>query len=121
VILFDQRRWCRFWRCRHRARADATHVLFWSKRADGGGKLEPLASFMTNPAGSAIVNAFGPIRQIVQGEADTPVPPGHPTGLGDGSRGVEHRHRRWYVPPVGSRAAKDLGGAEPSETGVMAS
>ena len=28
--------------------------------------VEPLAAFMTNPAGSAIVNATGPIRQIVQ-------------------------------------------------------
>jgi hypothetical protein len=34
--------------------------------------LEPLASFTTNPAGSAIVNAVGPIRQIVQGRADAP-------------------------------------------------
>jgi hypothetical protein len=25
---------------------------------------------MTNPAGSAIVNALGPIRQVVQGQAD---------------------------------------------------
>jgi len=29
--------------------------------------LEPLAGFKTNLAGSAIVNAVGPIRQIVQG------------------------------------------------------
>jgi hypothetical protein len=28
--------------------------------------VQPLAAFMTNPAGSAIVNAVGPIRQIVQ-------------------------------------------------------
>ena len=48
------------------------YVLALSDRADGGGKLEPLASFMTNPAGSAIVNAVGPIRQIVRGEADAP-------------------------------------------------
>ena len=27
---------------------------------------------MTNPAGAAIVNAVGPIRQIVQGDADAP-------------------------------------------------
>jgi YVTN family beta-propeller protein len=33
----------------------------------GGGALEPLEGFMTNPAGSAIVNAVGPIRQVVQG------------------------------------------------------
>jgi hypothetical protein len=26
---------------------------------------------MTNPAGSAIVNAIGPIRQLVRGEANT--------------------------------------------------
>jgi len=48
------------------------YVLALSERADGGGKLEPLQGFMTNPAGSAIVNSIGPIRQIVQGEADTP-------------------------------------------------
>jgi hypothetical protein len=30
--------------------------------------LQPLAAFTTNPAGSAIVNASGPIRQIVQGD-----------------------------------------------------
>ena len=33
---------------------------------------EPLAAFTTNPAGAAIVNAVGPIRQIVRGEARTP-------------------------------------------------
>ena len=48
------------------------YVLALSDRQDGGGKLGPLASFMTNPAGSAIVNAIGPIRQVVQGEADAP-------------------------------------------------
>ncbi len=42
---------------------------------------------MTNPAGSAIVNAVGPIRQIVQGEADAPrrylvIAPGSATELG---------------------------------------
>jgi YVTN family beta-propeller protein len=63
------------------------YVLALSSRADGGGKLEPLASFMTNPAGSAIVNAVGPIRQVVQGEADLPrrylvVVPGSATQLG---------------------------------------
>lgn len=35
------------------------------------GALEPLATFMTNPAGSAIVNAIGPIRQTVHGEDNT--------------------------------------------------
>ncbi|WP_226574534.1 YncE family protein [Acuticoccus sediminis] len=45
------------------------YVLALARRADGGGTLEPLASFMTNPAGSAIVNATGPIRQLVRGDA----------------------------------------------------
>jgi YVTN family beta-propeller protein len=35
----------------------------------GRGDIQPLAAFMSNPAGSAIVNAAGPIRQIVQAEA----------------------------------------------------
>ena len=48
------------------------YVLAFSERADGGGKIEPLEGFMTNPAGSAIVNAIGPIRQIVQGAENTP-------------------------------------------------
>ena len=47
------------------------YVLALSRQADGGGKLEPLASFTTNSAGAAIVNATGPIRQIVRG--DVPV------------------------------------------------
>ena len=34
--------------------------------------LEPLEGFMTNPAGSAIVNATGPIRQVVQGADEIP-------------------------------------------------
>jgi YVTN family beta-propeller protein len=48
------------------------YVLALSSRADGGGALEALASFMTNPAGSAIVNAVGPIRQVVRGEDEIP-------------------------------------------------
>jgi YVTN family beta-propeller protein len=48
------------------------YVLALSERANGGGKLEPLAAFMTNPAGSAIVNAVGSIRQIVRGEDHSP-------------------------------------------------
>jgi hypothetical protein len=31
--------------------------------------LQPLQSFMTNPAGAAIVNAIGPIRQLVESDA----------------------------------------------------
>lgn len=41
------------------------YVLALAEREDGTGSLQPLAAFMTNPAGSAIVNAAGPIRQIV--------------------------------------------------------
>jgi YVTN family beta-propeller protein len=44
------------------------YVLALAQQPDGKGTLEPLATFMTNPAGSAIVNATGPIRQVVQGE-----------------------------------------------------
>ncbi|TMH02109.1 MAG: hypothetical protein E6H69_06570, partial [Betaproteobacteria bacterium] len=47
---------------------DQTYVLALAQRPDGSGVLEPLAAFTTNPAGSAIVNAVGPIRQVVQGE-----------------------------------------------------
>jgi YVTN family beta-propeller protein len=43
------------------------YVMGLVDHADGSGTIEPLASFMTNPAGSAIVNAIGQIRQVVQG------------------------------------------------------
>jgi YVTN family beta-propeller protein len=42
------------------------YVLALADKPDGSGSLQPLAAFMTNPAGSAIVDATGPIRQIVQ-------------------------------------------------------
>jgi YVTN family beta-propeller protein len=45
------------------------YVLALAGQPDGSGPLEPLSAFMTNPAGAAIVNAVGPIRQIVQGNA----------------------------------------------------
>jgi YVTN family beta-propeller protein len=45
------------------------YVLALAEQADGGGPLQPLAAFMTNPAGSAIVNVAGPIRQIVENAA----------------------------------------------------
>jgi YVTN family beta-propeller protein len=48
------------------------YVLALSTEANGGGVLEPLAAFTTNPAGSAIVNTVGPIRQVVRGEGSTP-------------------------------------------------
>ncbi|NKI93682.1 YncE family protein [Rhizobacter sp. SG703] len=43
------------------------YVLALADRPDGSGTLQPLANFMTNPAGAAVVNAIGPIRQQVQG------------------------------------------------------
>jgi len=48
------------------------YVLALSPKADAGGPLEPLAGFVTNPAGAAIVNAVGPIRQVVQGAGGSP-------------------------------------------------
>lgn len=47
----------------------APYVLALSEHADGSGTLQPLSEFVTNPAGSAIVNAVGPIRQIVRSHA----------------------------------------------------
>lgn len=44
------------------------YVLALSNEPTGAGALESLQSFMTNAAGSAIVNAIGPIRQVVRGE-----------------------------------------------------
>jgi YVTN family beta-propeller protein len=41
------------------------YILALASKPDGTGKIEPLAQFMTNPAGAQIVNAVGPIRQIV--------------------------------------------------------
>src|SRR5246500_4318938 len=48
------------------------YVLGLASEPSGGGMLEPLQGFMTNPAGSAIVNAVGPIRQVVQGADQIP-------------------------------------------------
>jgi len=48
------------------------YVLGLSTHADGSGVVEALASFTSNPAGAAIVNAVGPIRQVVQGDVRTP-------------------------------------------------
>lgn len=44
----------------------APYVLALAEKQNGSGRLEPLAAFMTDPAGSAIVNATGPIRQLVR-------------------------------------------------------
>ena len=49
------------------------YVLAFAQNREGSGQLEPLSAFNTNPAGAAIVNAIGPIRQITrrQGRGDT--------------------------------------------------
>lgn len=46
-------------------------VLGLSTSPDGNRPVEPLAKFMSNPAGGAIVNAVGPLRQIVTQAAPT--------------------------------------------------
>jgi hypothetical protein len=63
------------------------YVLALISQPDGRGKLEPIAGFMTNPAGAAIVNTLGPIRQVV--EVSSPetrrylvIVPGSPEQLG---------------------------------------
>lgn len=50
--------------------AGQPYVVALSRKADGSGELEPLATFTANPAGAAIVNVVGPIRQVVRGEQD---------------------------------------------------
>jgi hypothetical protein len=44
------------------------YILALAPERNGEGPLEPLAAFTTNPAGAAIVNATGAIRQVVRGE-----------------------------------------------------
>lgn len=51
---------------------DHTYFLAFAEHEDGSGMLEPLSAFKTNPAGAAIVNASGPIRQIVASEGSPP-------------------------------------------------
>jgi YVTN family beta-propeller protein len=48
------------------------YVLALASEPSGSGVVEPLQGFMTNPAGAAIVNTIGPIRQLVRGEDKTP-------------------------------------------------
>lgn len=49
-------------------RPKQTYVLALAEHADGIGPLQALQSFKTNPAGAAIVNAIGPIRQLVESD-----------------------------------------------------
>jgi len=48
------------------------YVLALASEATGDGTVQPLQGFMTNPAGAAVVNAIGPIRQLVRGEDKNP-------------------------------------------------
>jgi YVTN family beta-propeller protein len=62
------------------------YVLGLSPRRDGG-HLKPLAAFVTNASGSAIVNAVGPIRSLVRGAAKAgrrylAIAPGRPGQIG---------------------------------------
>jgi YVTN family beta-propeller protein len=45
------------------------YVLALADKPDGSGTLQPIAKFMSNPAGSAVVGAIGPLRKTVQGGA----------------------------------------------------
>jgi YVTN family beta-propeller protein len=47
------------------------YLLALASKPDGTGQIEPLAQFMTNPAGAQVVNAVGPIRQIIDPAAPT--------------------------------------------------
>jgi YVTN family beta-propeller protein len=46
----------------------ASYVIALAGDRYGRGAIQPLARFTTNPAGSAIVDAEGPIRQLLHGE-----------------------------------------------------
>ena len=63
------------------------YVLGLSARPDGGGSIQPLAKFMTNPAGSAVVNTVGPLREVVSGPVSDVrrylvIAPGVPQAIG---------------------------------------
>jgi YVTN family beta-propeller protein len=63
------------------------YVLAISTSPEESGSLQPLAAFITNPAGGAIVNADGPIRKLVidAGTAERRylvIAPGQPQKLG---------------------------------------
>ena len=90
------------------------YVLALAAGKDGSGALEPLTNFMTNPAGAAIVNALGPIRQIVQGSAAEPGKPVQvqapeilaPESVGYGPKRTQNRSnpsRRTPLPRLSQR------------------
>jgi len=49
-----------------------SYVVGLATNPEGRGDVEPLAAFTTNLSGSAIVNAVGSIRQLVQGNPKIP-------------------------------------------------
>jgi YVTN family beta-propeller protein len=48
------------------------YLLALASEPSGAGVVQPLQGFMTNPAGAAVVNAIGPIRQLLHGEDKAP-------------------------------------------------
>ncbi len=52
--------------------AKKPYLLALASNADGSGTLEPVAKFMTNQAGAAIVVTIGPLRKAVQGNEGSP-------------------------------------------------
>lgn len=65
----------------------SSYVLALASSPDGGGILEPLEGFTTNPAGGAIVNTSGQIRQLVLGPSPGSrrylvIVPGQPDKMG---------------------------------------
>jgi YVTN family beta-propeller protein len=63
------------------------YLLALASEPSGMGVVQPLQGFMTNPAGAAVVNAIGPIRQLVRGEDKAPrrylvILPGTPENYG---------------------------------------
>ena len=99
------------------------YVLALSRSPDGRGALEPLAAFTTNPAGSAIVNALGPIRQIVRGDAEvqrrylviapgTAAQPGAPVQVQESGERRHAARTEPQGPPVVAPLPKLLPGAQ---------
>jgi YVTN family beta-propeller protein len=63
------------------------YVLALAQNRQGTGALEPLGAFMSNPAGAAVVNSVGPIRQVVAADATETrrylvIAPGTPKNIG---------------------------------------
>jgi YVTN family beta-propeller protein len=46
------------------------YLLVLAEQADGSGERQVLAKFSTNPAGAAIVNAIGPIRELAHADSN---------------------------------------------------